>query len=268
MKELVSSLISVPVACSREVRCSKSYRWDSLRRSNKGCVIFQYTLQGEGVFEMKGEPRRVPAGFAFISIVPEATCYYYPPKNKAPWSFSWINFYGEVSVKIWSSIRDQYGSIISIPLRSIAAHSLTDLILRVEKRGFRDRFEASEASFSFIMKMHRQLAYPQQSEKPVEIAMEYCREHRDKPIGVKELAAKTGLSREHFTRIFKQEKAISPAAFIRKEKLAVAYDLLQTTPLSLKEIAARSGFTSARHFSESFRRQYRKAPLRVRNSRV
>ena len=69
-----------------------------------------------------------------------------------------------------------------------------------------------------------------------------------------DLAKEFGLTPEHVNVIFKREVGVSPRAFINRERVLLAYDLLMYEGLSVKEVAYRTGFTDPFHFSKVFKK--------------
>lgn len=58
-----------------------------------------------------------------------------------------------------------------------------------------------------------------------------------------ELASVACMSPYHFLRVFKQAHHMTPAAFLRRQRLDRAIALLETTTLPVGEVAARAGLS-------------------------
>ncbi len=84
-------------------------------------------------------------------------------------------------------------------------------------------------------------------------AVRYIRKNLAKCIGTKEIAAAMNVSRTTLDARFIAAIGRTAAAEIRRECLDAASQLLASTDLPMSEIARRSGFSSARQLSESFR---------------
>lgn len=81
----------------------------------------------------------------------------------------------------------------------------------------------------------------------------------DRPAGrhsVAGLAAAAGMSRSAFAREFTTAFGMSPMAFVARTRLHHAAEMLRTTNLPVKAIAAAIGFSSRSHFSRAFRDGY------------
>lgn len=69
-----------------------------------------------------------------------------------------------------------------------------------------------------------------------------------------ELSQACGYGADHLRARFRREYGISPREYRNQRRMAAAMDLIAKSHLSVKEIAARTGFTYLSHFSAFFRR--------------
>jgi len=77
---------------------------------------------------------------------------------------------------------------------------------------------------------------------------------------VREVAQRLGVSYPTLYRQFKQTTGLTPKDYASQVRRARAEDLLASTDLSVKEIAARLGYHSASHFSLEFKGRHGQAP--------
>lgn len=85
-----------------------------------------------------------------------------------------------------------------------------------------------------------------------------------RPLPLKELAGRSGLSAFHFARAFKQTMGVTPHAYVLQRRVERARELLRTTDRSLGEVALETGFGSQSHFTTVFRRITGLTPAVVR----
>ena len=85
------------------------------------------------------------------------------------------------------------------------------------------------------------------------------------PHSVASLASVAGMSRSAFARDFSHNLAMSPMAFVARTRLHHGAELLRSTRLPVKLIAASIGFASRSHFSRAFASAYGADPSRFRS---
>ena len=61
------------------------------------------------------------------------------------------------------------------------------------------------------------------------------------------------VSTEHLCRVLKRHTGLTFVTLLRRTRVRAACRLLQTTTLSMKEIASRAGFSSASRFDRDFK---------------
>ena len=99
-------------------------------------------------------------------------------------------------------------------------------------------------------------------------ALYYLMRHYAERLTVGELAARAGVSEVHFRNLFRRHTGQTPKAYIQQLRLRKARALLQTNPLlTVKEVAAQTGFGDAHHFHAVFKRAYGVTPATCRRGR-
>jgi AraC family transcriptional regulator len=79
-----------------------------------------------------------------------------------------------------------------------------------------------------------------------------------------DLVARSGYSKYHVIRIFKEETGCSPWQYVIERRLERARELLLGTRLSVKEIATQLGFNTPDYFARLFAKQNGVTPSRYR----
>ena len=87
-------------------------------------------------------------------------------------------------------------------------------------------------------------------------------------IGVEAFAARLGIGARHLAQLFRDQLGATPTAVARTARVQRAKRLIDTTTLSMTQVAAEAGFGSLRSFNAAFTEVYRCPPtaLRRRNS--
>ena len=81
---------------------------------------------------------------------------------------------------------------------------------------------------------------------------------------LEELAGASGLSVSRLCHLFKTHVGTGPGQYLKSLRLRRAKELLETSVLSVKEIAVRLGYHDPSRFIEDFRKTYGLPPLRYR----
>lgn len=89
--------------------------------------------------------------------------------------------------------------------------------------------------------------------KHINLCKEYIYSHIKERITIEDLADVLGVSASYLSRLFKKEVGISVSAYIRKQKIDIAKNLLRFSDYSMIDIANRLSFSSQSHFIQQFR---------------
>ncbi|WP_237179056.1 AraC family transcriptional regulator [Paenibacillus sp. MMS18-CY102] len=89
--------------------------------------------------------------------------------------------------------------------------------------------------------------------------------YRDR-LAVEELASLVGLSRYHFSRLFKQITDKSLVEYINLVRINKAESLLRATSMTISQVALETGFNDIYYFSRTFKRLKRMPPTQWRQA--
>lgn len=88
----------------------------------------------------------------------------------------------------------------------------------------------------------------------------YIGEHLDQDLTLARLAEVAGISKYHFSHLFKQSVGIPPYRYVILQRIEEAKRLLKQTELSIAQVALRTGFSSHSHLSKAFRKHVGTTP--------
>lgn len=96
--------------------------------------------------------------------------------------------------------------------------------------------------------------------------LDWMRENAHRPLSVDALARRAAASPRTFARRFREQTGTTPLQWLITARVRRAQELLETTPLSLEEVASAAGFDGAAALRDRFRRTVGVSPKAYRRS--
>lgn len=93
----------------------------------------------------------------------------------------------------------------------------------------------------------------------------YIEKNYNRNINVEELAHIVFLHPNYFIRFFKKHIGCSPIGYINKVRLEKTKSLLESTDLTVSEIAVNTGYNDISHYSKTFKKHIGFSPMEYRN---
>lgn len=119
----------------------------------------------------------------------------------------------------------------------------------------------------FVRRVHKSMQNPAVSPQ-IQQCCDYIELHLESPLSLHSLASKVGYTEYYLSRKFKQEVGVNISEFIRFARVERAKTLLNSTDLSIADIASLLQFCSSSHFSKIFQSVTGKTPAQWRNGTV
>lgn len=263
------------LGCGFETQAQpSSYYWDGLKRGgnpNSPHLVFQYTLQGAGIYETDQRSWRLEPEHAFFAVVPSAHRYYFP-ENESRWTYFWIIIHHDYLVSRVLERQAACGSVLKFSSQNplfFKSLELLEYIVHPEKS---DEFGVEELLLSWLMQYERlahHAIYPQlEGTELFESTRKLILENLDSGFGVNEVALYHEMSRSHFSHYFKNKTGQSPSAFITRVRLEEVTRRLLNSNDKLETIADETGFADANHLCKVFRRHFYTSPGLYRKGRA
>ena len=253
-----------------EKQTSTSYSWNGLKRGEDNIIIFQYTFSGRGEIEIENETYQLNKGDAFFVKIPSKH-HYYLPSSSDKWEFIHFTLYGDEANHSYHSITNDLGHVFNLDLHSAPISIILNLLRDVSKGSINDAYEASSSAYAFLMELHRfALNLNKNKEWPESItkAKIFIDTNYAYPITLDDIVKASGLSKYHFTRLFRQTIHITPIQYLTKVRINKAIDLLKDDSLTIEEIAVKIGFSNGNYFSKVFRSLLGLPPGEFRNGKM
>ncbi|MDX1590191.1 MAG: AraC family transcriptional regulator [Oleiphilaceae bacterium] len=103
-------------------------------------------------------------------------------------------------------------------------------------------------------------------DRRIALATAYLDEHFQQPASLAGLAGVAHLSVRQLSELFRQQVGMTPQQYLTEKRMQRAWQLLETSPLSIQAIAEQVGYTSLAAFSDRFRRHFGQSPRYFRQS--
>jgi AraC family transcriptional regulator len=131
--------------------------------------------------------------------------------------------------------------------------------------------EAVVEDQSIIFGMHEKLMFKRQLTKQDVIrslidAKEFIDTQFHQPLNIDQIAAKAGISRYHFSRLFKDVFGHSPYSYYNQKRLLAACQMLRLEG-NISDVAAEVGFADLAAFSKAFTKRFGMGPTEFRKAR-
>ena len=91
------------------------------------------------------------------------------------------------------------------------------------------------------------------SDRSILQVTEYIDNHLTETIKLDDLATVLGISKFHFSKMFKQSTGMSPHQYVMQQRIERAKQLLKTEDMSIADVALDCGFNSHGHLGKYFR---------------
>lgn len=224
--------------------CKQDFR---IKRSHLPSFLLMYTLGGSGILDYKGKQYHLEVNSLCFLDCQELQVY---STFKAPWTFKFIHFYGNLSTAYYNYIIQLYGA----PVFSNAVSDMEHMFDRVIRNVQNTESEAfcSEYIYRILTAL---IAFYQRINEPFHFKsiMNYIAEHYAEPIDVEDIAQTFNFSRSYFTTKFTSATGISPYAYLKQCRIAAAKELLINTNCSVQTISELCGFSSSSSFIRTFK---------------
>jgi AraC-like DNA-binding protein len=163
-----------------------------------------------------------------------------------------------------------YGYIYYIPLDSSLIKKLRSFHNYRDSLQFLSPLEGARLVLDTLTGLEKYIPSEKMEPTPqsqiIKKAQEFIFNNITEPIGVEEIAAELSISREHLSRIFKEQLGEPPSSYLMKKKMEAACKLLIYSNLSCKEIAGRIGYESAVSFTRAFKNAVKMTPGELRTA--
>jgi AraC-like DNA-binding protein len=156
----------------------------------------------------------------------------------------------------FETLRNSFGPGLRMENAGLA-HKIFQTIFTGFRQAHRtDVSQEAELLYRLLFELRREQQTKPRLDDSIDFALQYLKENLQWPINSKTIAAKCGISPEHLIRAFTSRHGESPATMLRRLRTDQARELILSTRLDDKQIAAACGFTSVKSFTRAYWRRF------------
>ena len=235
-----------------------------LRVRPRGCpeTVVLLCVAGRGTVTIAGEVHPLTASTS-IAIAAGAP-HVYEASEEDPWTIWWVHVRGTDAAELTAQTLGRQSPVTRLRAMDRVVALFDELVSTLERRLSPPQLlMASGIAWNLLTRIAADSILPSEG-SALERAMRYLEARVDGNIQVSELAALVDMSPSHLSALFRQATGSGPAAFHTSLRMSHARNLLDTTSLSVREIAAAVGYADPLYFSRHFRRLHGLNPTSYR----
>jgi len=202
-----------------------------------------------------------------LVIIPHEHQYWIGESER--WEFFWLATTGQEALRLSRAILAAVGPVFRLQPETIAR--LTSISLDLRDGKAKSAGVASAMAYAATMALYDDLlggeGGPRNARsRSIDRVLAQVRRRLHEPLDVQALADLAGLSRAHFSRVFKTCEGVPPAEFVLAERMRRAASLLVSGAANVKAVARDCGFDDPNYFAKAFRRRFGASPTEFRTT--
>lgn len=227
---------------------------------------FHFVLSGMGYVEQSNEKHLITKNNIFV-LFPHSKQTYYPHK-KQPWKYAWINFSGIKANELLKLMNiDEANCIIPILNKEIEKIFIGNVIECQKKPNISQFIALSNLYKIFSLILEQNVTDNSLTNNFLLDAIDYIENNYSDPcLNLSLVASHTHVTPSYLSRKFKQNLNQNFSDYLVNTRLQKAIHLLNTTTLSIQEIAYRVGYTDPYYFSNVFKKYNKCSPSQHRKN--
>ena len=151
-----------------------------------------------------------------------------------------------------------FAYILKLDLMKELEAAFTQLRMHIDRRKATAIYEEQISSMVMLLS--------QDGNDPISQAQQYMLEHFTENLRIEDVANRVYLSPAYFSRMFKNKLGVTYSDYIKEQRMALAYRLLENTQLRVIDISQETGYQDTKYFAQLFRERYGKLPSEIRGA--
>jgi AraC-like DNA-binding protein len=234
------------------------------------CILI-FCTKGKGWVEIDG--RRFAVGAGEVLFIPANKPHAYGADDHDPWSIHWAHFAGTAAAS-YASLLPAHEYVLSIP--STDAKEIARMFRESYRLASTGLTERTLLLASHILRYVLGLLFFQTGRSlggrsramahDLGKSIEFMRANLSRSLTLQELSRQAGLSPTRYSLLFREQTGSSPVDHHIHLRMQAACHYLDSTALSIKEVAAKLGYDDPYYFSRIFQKILGCPPLAYRRS--
>ncbi len=244
------------------------------RERPDGCneYIFIYCVEGEG-WAILSDQDGVTIHANSLLIIPAATPHRYGASETSPWSIYWFHLKGDAVEQFIQDFALSH-SLLPVPstqatkIRNLFEECYTILLYKgYSLKHYLYVLQAVRYLLGNLLLLHDAAQSASRQHEMVERSIQYMVEQIQSSLTLDDLARHVGLSKPHFSHLFKQVTSYTPIDYYLRLKIQRACHYLDITDVSVKEISQKVGIQDPYYFSRIFHKLAGQSPSDYRKAK-
>lgn len=221
-------------------------------------------LEGSGTVKVKDKVYKASKGDMFFIPPGVNLCYY--PEEKDQWKYAWFEFLGQNSTLYC----EKMGFVNETYVKR--CRGFENIVLELG-RIFTSRIRNSVIGYYDVLSVFFKILdiniRKSDTQTMVDTVVTYINcNYGNTELSVPEICDRLNISHSYLCRIFKSAYNCSVKSYITRVRINEACRLLETTDLSVKEIAYSVGFSDYVHFMKTFKKHKEHTPTEYRKKYI
>lgn len=242
-------------------------------KREEGLVSHQllYTQSGSGMVAADGQSCLLEKGSLFY-LAPGVPHEYYPIEE-GKWTTCWVVLRGEYLTPMLQNMgweRFVYGkNIVDKEIETAFSQ-----LMAAAGDALDGAEHCSVLLYKYIMLIRRALAEQGRSGRQeerarglIKEALRYMEEGYARDITLEELAQISGVTKQHFCRVFKEQMSMRPMEYLARRRIVEAREILLRTKCSVEEAGRQVGYENPTYFGMVFKKYEGITPSECRRRR-
>lgn len=228
--------------------------------------LIHYILAGSGTFKVNNIAYHLHAGQGFL-IEPNYRTTYVADKE-TPWSYVWLGFTGKSAATWVDQLNLSETSPVFSSDESYRLANCVNEILALNNLTPAKNLRAISYLFRFLSYIASGVVTNVQPIRPeqnhyVTQAIHHIGHHLT-TVTVDNLAQAINVNRSYLTDLFKQDLDLTPSEYIRNFRITKARHLLESSDISIDQVAEQCGYQRTNSFTRVFKQTYGISPRQYR----